>query len=99
MQYQVLVQTHPGKNFVASVLGVADCVADGPTKEAAIANARNALAERLAQGEIFTIEVEMENTATDNPWLKNFGRLREDPTFDDFLAEIAAHRRLTAETE
>jgi predicted RNase H-like HicB family nuclease len=176
MLYQILVQAHPGRNFTASVLGVADCVAEGPTKEEAIANASNALAERLAQGEVVTIkidarerrrnarievvpapvlfghesdsesswkevlatkeketqeiqdsfgapfawlfgvfkqlfrqdtapqrgghlEIDAENAASGKPWLKNFGRMRDDPTFDDFMAEIEAHRRPTTETE
>ena len=28
-----------------------------------------------------------------NPWLEEFGRFRDDPTYDDFLAEMAAYRR------
>lgn len=30
---------------------------------------------------------------TGNPWLDNFGRFKDDPTFDDFLAEMEAYRR------
>jgi predicted RNase H-like HicB family nuclease len=91
MQYQVLVQSDPEKGYVSAVLGIPDCVAEGRTKEEAVANAKTALAERLAQGEVVTIEVETPQAA--HPWLKYFGMWKDDPTFDDFLAEIEAYRR------
>ena len=94
MQYQVLVQCHPDKGYVASVLGIPDCVAEGRTKEEAIANAKAALAERLTQSEVVTVEVEVPGIErSGNPWLNNFGRFKDDPTFDDFLAEMEAYRR------
>jgi hypothetical protein len=97
MQYQVLVESHPDKVYVASVIGLPDCVAEGQTKEEAVANAKAALVSRLAQGEIVTIEVELsEIPRCGNPWLDNYGRFQSDPTYDDFLAEIEAGRRPSA---
>lgn len=90
MQYQVLVETNINNAFVASVIGMPDCVAEGQTKEEAIANAKAALAGRLAQGEVVTIEIEISG---DNPWLKIFGRFKNDSTFDDFLSEIENNRK------
>jgi hypothetical protein len=40
-------------------------------------NAKAALEGRLAQGKIVTIEVEVSDNKSDNPWLKNFGCLKE----------------------
>ena len=57
-QYQVLVRNGSSDLFVASVLGMADCVWEGRTREEAIAKARAALVDRLARGEIVTIDVE-----------------------------------------
>ena len=48
----------PPDLFVASVLGVEDCVGEGRTREEAIAKAKAALVDRLARGEIITIDVE-----------------------------------------
>jgi len=31
---------------------------------------------------------------TPNPWLVNFGRFQDDPTFDDLLDEIKNYRQL-----
>ena len=57
-QYQVLIRDGSADLFVASVLGVADCVGEGRTREEAVAKAKAALVDRLAKGEIVTIEVE-----------------------------------------
>ena len=100
MQYQVFIEPHPDKAYIAFVIGVPDCVAEGRTIEEAIANAKAALTERLAQGEIVTIEMtSTDSTGSENPWLDNFGRFKDDPTFDDFSAEIEADRSASAENE
>ncbi len=86
MQYQIFVQNQADNSFIAAVIGMPDCIAEGQTREAAIANAKATLQSRLAQGEIVTIEVEGPNqTVSGNPWLESFGAFKTDPTFDDFL--------------
>jgi predicted RNase H-like HicB family nuclease len=58
MQYQVFVEHQPNNGFIAAVIGMPGCLAEGQTKEEAIAKAKAELESRLAQGEIVTIEVE-----------------------------------------
>ncbi|MBS1791774.1 MAG: type II toxin-antitoxin system HicB family antitoxin [Acidobacteria bacterium] len=100
MQYQVFVQTVANNGFIAAVIGMPDCLAEGHTKEEAIANAKTALQSRLAQGEVVTIEVEEPiRNASGNPWLDSFGAFKDDPTYDDFLEKIAEHRRQLDEEE
>lgn len=89
--YQVLVEKVPDGLFSATVIGVPDCIAEGATKEEALENASARLKERLAKGEMFTIEVPLARTA--NPWLEIHGSLRDDPTFDDFVSESDSYRR------
>ena len=84
--YQVLVERVPDGLFSATVIGVPGCVAEGATKEEALEHASVRLKERLAKGELFTIEVA-------NPWLEIHGNLRDDPTFDDFVSETDSYRR------
>jgi predicted RNase H-like HicB family nuclease len=96
MQYRVLIQNPQPEVFTAAVLDGPDCAAQGPTKEAALAAVRAALEAQLAHGEVVTIEVNgcpLTEACANNPWLTEFGRFRDDPTYDDFLAEIAAYRR------
>jgi hypothetical protein len=52
------------------------------------------LRTRLAQGKLFTVEAEeMPAKEAANPWPEIHGSLRDDPTFEDFMAEIAHSRR------
>jgi predicted RNase H-like HicB family nuclease len=92
MQYQVFVQTDSPTKYRASILGIPDCTAEGNTKEEAIANARTVLEHQLTQGELVTIDLETVVTQ-DDPWLKHMGLFADDPTFDDFTAEMAAYRQ------
>lgn len=99
MQYQVFVQNQANNGFIAAVIGLPGCLAEGHTKEEAIANARTALQSQLAQGEIVTIDVESPVNPAANPLLKHFGRFKDDPTFDDYLGDIEAYRRQVDEEE
>jgi hypothetical protein len=91
MSYQVLVEKIPDGFFAATVIGIPDCVAEGATKEEALENASAKLKERLAKGELFTIEGPYSRSA--NPWLEIHGTLRDDPTFDDLISEIDKYRQ------
>jgi predicted RNase H-like HicB family nuclease len=92
MQYQVLVENLNPHSFVASVIGVADCRADGCTEEEAVAKATAALTERLTRSKIITIHVDLPDVEP-HPLLKYAGRFKADPTFDDYLAEIEKYRQ------
>ena len=101
MQYQVFVQHHSNNGYVAAVLGLPHCLAEGKTKEEAIANAKASLQSHLAQGEVVAIEVgaAAKPDETGNPWLDSFGAFKDDPTFDDFLEKIAEEQRKADEQE
>src|SRR5262245_22944541 len=93
MQYQVFVQNLPDGLFSAFVVGIPDVIAEGTTLEEALSKAKALLKERLAVGKIFTIEVEgPPAVSAANPWLETHGTLRDDPTFDDLVEEIAQYR-------
>jgi hypothetical protein len=92
-QYQVLVRSGSSDLFLASVLGMEDCVGEGRTREEAIAKAKAALVDRLARGEIVTIDVENGPMAAANVWREEAGRFRENPAFDEFVTETQSERR------
>lgn len=99
MQYQVFVQSRTDGLFSATVVEVPDCTAEGTTQEEALTKATATLRTRLAKGQLFIVEVEATPAKeAANPWLEIHGSLRDDPTFDDFMAEIA-HSRQQLEAE
>jgi|APDOM4702015191_1054821.scaffolds.fasta_scaffold765681_1 predicted RNase H-like HicB family nuclease len=94
MQYQVFVESQADHEFVASIVGMPDCIAQGTSKAEAISKAKTALTEKIARGELVTIEIE---PPTNQPkvklWVNTFGLFATDPTFDDFLKEITTYRQ------
>ncbi len=100
MPYQVFVQSRAGGVFSATVVGGPDCVAEGTTQEEALSKATAVLKAHLAKGRFFTVELEETPTLkATNPWVENHGSLRDDPTFDDFMAEIVQYRRQLEDEE
>jgi predicted RNase H-like HicB family nuclease len=89
MQYQIFVQNFADRRFTASVIGMPDCVAEGNTKEEAMASVERVLEEQLAHGEIVTRD--LPNTAKERPHaaLLGHGMFKDDPTFDNFLERMA----------
>ena len=95
MIYQVFVQQTAEDSYRAIPFVFPDIVVAGKTRDEALANLKSVLRARLAAGEIATIEV----GETEHAWLKGAGMFRDDPTYDDFLNEIEAHRREVEATE
>jgi predicted RNase H-like HicB family nuclease len=94
MQYQVFVQSRPDKKFIASVVGIPNCMVEGDTREEAIALVKDVLEQQLENGEMITIDIDSERLKQKiDPWIKHIGIFADDPTFDDFQAEIAAYRQ------
>lgn len=89
MTYQVFLQLMAGNGYKATPLAFPQCEATGNTREEALSNLQSVLSARLAEGEIVTVEV----GETEHPWRRWSGMFKDDPTFDDFLAEIDAYRR------
>jgi len=67
----------------------------------AIENSRDAAIDRLKsqlldylthQVEVIQVEIPL-SKQTGNPWLDKLGWFKNDPTFDDLQAEIAAYRQ------
>lgn len=100
MQYQVLVQNPAERHFVASVLGLSGIMADGATEKEAINKIKTALKTQLATAKIVTVDIDSEPAQSEtDPWVRHAGIFAEDPTFDEFLKEMAAFRQqIDAET-
>lgn len=94
MQYQVFVQSRSDSTFVASVIGVPNCTAEGSTREEAVANAKAVLEAQLKTGELVTIEVNSKNYPAETTVERKYaGIFADDPTFDDFIEKLAVIRK------
>ena len=89
MDYHILVEKQPQNGFVATALGWPDCVGAGETKDEAVVQVQAAVAERLAHGELLRVQVEGPQTVeSTDPWEAMIGSCVDDPTWDEFQAEL-----------
>ncbi len=95
MQYQVFVQNPTDRNFMASVVGLPNVTANGITEKEAIDRLKDILDAQFKNGKLVTIDIDVlseKSLEKSDPWIANAGIFKDDPTFDDFLAEMKAYR-------
>jgi predicted RNase H-like HicB family nuclease len=95
MQYQVFVQKPTDQTFMASVVGLPNITANGITEKEAIDRLKSILDAQFKNGKLVTIDIDVpseKSPGKSDPWITNAGIFKDDPTFDDFLAEMKAYR-------
>ncbi|MBC6481397.1 MAG: type II toxin-antitoxin system HicB family antitoxin [Hormoscilla sp. GM7CHS1pb] len=91
LTYNVVIETENEGMVRATVWGLLDCQASGATREEALAKVSQLLKARLSKAEIVKMEIELPKP--EHPWKKFAGMFKDDPDFDDVLADIEAFRR------
>ena len=89
MQINVLVEPMNGKGFRATGIAPFDLVAEGATREEALARLQEQMQTRIAHGAEF---VALEVGTPENPWLKMAGMYKDDPLFDEWQEAIREYR-------
>src|SRR4051794_40711500 len=90
LSYSVLVENEQDGRFSAVVLGLSDCKSSGKTENEALESLQQLLQKRLQNSKIVTLEID--SPQTDNPWMKVAGMYKDNPLFDEVLADIEAER-------
>ncbi|MBX9255504.1 type II toxin-antitoxin system HicB family antitoxin [Desmonostoc muscorum CCALA 125] len=97
INYSVLVEAKEG-GYQATVWGLPDCQVFSATREEALNNLHELVNTRFQNVEI--VNQEIQALKSEHPWMKFAGKYKDDPQFDDMLADIEAYRReLDAEME
>lgn len=92
MTYNVIL-SHKDNSYIARVKEWPDVVVEEPSRDDAILRIQEELAKYLTKDvEIVPIEIPAASSKK-TPWLEHFGAFKDDPTFDDLQAEIAAYRK------
>lgn len=89
--YPVSVEQQPNGQWLAQVLGWADCHAEAESRDAAIIRIKQTLNDHLARMDVVCINVPTPQTG--DPWMKDAGMFAHEPLFDQVLEEIAAYRQ------
>ncbi|MBE9214157.1 type II toxin-antitoxin system HicB family antitoxin [Plectonema cf. radiosum LEGE 06105] len=90
LTYSVLIESEEDGQFFAVVLGLSDCKSYGKTENEALENLQQLLQKRLQNSKIVTLEIN--SSQTDNPWTKVVGMYKDNPLFDEVLADIETER-------
>ena len=92
MIYDVIL-TKINNKYVARAKEWPEVIVEENSRAEAIQQIKNRLLDYLTnQVEIIQIEIPLP-AKTGNPWLDKYGWFKNDPTFDDLQAEIAAYRQ------
>lgn len=96
MELNVFVEPIGPHTFQASITQPLAIVAQGATKEDAVAQVQEMAQRRLRSGEIVSVQVE---GVADHPWLRFAGIWKDDPDFRKFQANIREYRKAAEEAE
>ncbi|MBI3801998.1 MAG: hypothetical protein HY268_34145 [Deltaproteobacteria bacterium] len=92
MTYDVILRKQQNK-YIARVRDWPEVMIEEETREAALTRIKQHLIAYLSQTpEVVSIELEPVE-ATENPWLQFAGMWADDPTWDDFVTEVATYRQ------
>lgn len=91
MTYEVILRKKDNK-YIARVRDWPELIIEENTREAAISQIKEQLVEYLSHPPE-VVHIDLKTTAETNPWLKFAGMWVDDPTWEDFLAEVEAYRR------
>ncbi len=91
MMCDVLVEQEQEQTYTATLLTGPRLSVSAATREEALGKLRHNLERRLAKAEVVTIEVDLPHQP--NPWVRLAGIYKDNPLFEEFLAEMEADRR------
>lgn len=92
MTYDIILRKKQNK-YIARVRDWPEVVIEEETREAALTQIRQHLIVYLSQTpEVIPIELEPVEAA-EHPWLQFAGMWTDDPTWDDFVTEVATYRQ------
>ena len=92
MIYEVILSRENDK-YIARAKEWPEVTVVENSRDAAIDQLKSQLLDYLTNKiEVVQVDIPL-STQTGNPWLDKFGWFKDDPTFDDLQAEIAAYRQ------
>ena len=91
MTYDVILRRKNDK-YIARVRDWPELIIEETTREAAIDQIKLQLLEYLNHPPEI-VQIDLESGDIENPWLKFAGMWADDPTWDEFLAELESYRQ------
>lgn len=89
MTYQIFLENQQNKFYTATAIGFPSLTVEGRSRSEALEKMRLAIRNYLQKGEVVTLDLEGQIMANEH---FTFGMFKDDPDYDEFLAEVAAYR-------
>lgn len=93
MTFDVVLLRQIEDGYLARPVLWPDAAVHGDTEQEALDGVRDLIHDLLGRTQFVKVDVDTAGYAAKNPWLDKAGMFSEDPTWDDFLAEMADYRR------
>lgn len=93
MTFDVILQQQGENNFIARPVLWPDSSVKGASQQDALSQVRLLIRDLLARTQLVQVEVDYPETEEENPWITTSGIFSDDPTWDDFIAEMAQYRQ------
>lgn len=95
MTFDVILLKQADDDYIARPVLWPDSAAQGKTEKEALERVRALIRDLSSRTQLVRVEVEVEvpEQQANNPWLAKAGMFANDPTWDDFLKEMADYRR------
>jgi hypothetical protein len=83
----VQIRAEPAGQFTARLVGQCELSATATTREEAVEQLRAAIRQQFDEGSLQWVEIWREN-----PLMRSFGQLKDDPDFEAYLEDIRRFR-------
>lgn len=98
MTFDVVLLRQIEDGYIARPVLWPDSEVHGNTAQEALERVRGLIHDLLDRTQFVKVEVDVPGHTIENPWVDKAGMFSDDPTWDDFLIELANHRRRLDET-
>lgn len=93
MTFDVILVKEANNGYIARPILWPESAVHGETEQEALNRVRALIRDLLNRTKFVQVQIDISKDQVDNPWLTKAGIFAEDPTWDDFLQEIAEYRR------
>jgi hypothetical protein len=93
MTFDVVLVKEANNGYIARPVLWPDSTVHGATEQEALRRVRALIHDLLNRTQFVQVQVDVSETQASNPWLAKAGIFADDPTWDEFLQEMAEYRQ------
>lgn len=97
LKLHILLERNNEGNVIASVLEFPNTQVEAPTTEQAVQELKKLLSTRLEKIEIIPLEIQLDHSEAENPWIKFAGAFQDDADFAEIANNLRAERNAVDE--